>query len=254
MTHVRCRGRNNIAPLLGRGEVQRNERETTREYLHAPCMLAFSPIILQRSDEDNAPAVQHERPLLETISFKSSTSNDSYQDLLKVVNEKVQYLCITSKSNGGAVPRLPYRTRRRWVWCCFCDIAKVLKSTGNFVDDICNMSFKWRSGRRVEVYSLRNSFSKKAAHSNMCFQTYALYVLHCHTDENTGISGYILYKSWQLEMNHIWRSTYWMIEVQLLPLASDVAQYWHPLKTEWQIIRICHFDFSNRKIAIQIQF
>ena len=76
MTHVRCRGRNNIVPLLGRGEVQRNKRETTLEYLHAPCMLAFSPIILQRSDEDNAPPVQHERPLLETISFKSSTLNE----------------------------------------------------------------------------------------------------------------------------------------------------------------------------------
>ena len=34
-------------------------------------------------------------------------------------------------------------------WCCFCVIAKVLISTGNFVDDICSMSLKWRSDRRV---------------------------------------------------------------------------------------------------------
>ena len=34
----------------------------------------------------------------------------------------------------------------------------------------------------------------------MCFQTCTLHVLHCHTDEDRWISGYILYKSWQLEL------------------------------------------------------
>ena len=34
-----------------------------------------------------------------------------------------------------------------------------------------------------EVYSLRNSFSKKAVHNNMCFQTCTLHVLHCHAED-----------------------------------------------------------------------
>ena len=66
------------------------------------------------------------------------------------------------------------------------------------------------------------------------------------------ISGHILYKSWQLELIRIWPSTCWMIKVQLFPFATHVAPYLHPLKMEWQINRICPFDFSNRKIEIQI--
>ena len=42
-----------------------------------------------------------------------------------------------------------------------------------------------------EVYSLRNSFSKKAAQINMSFQTCTLHVLHCYKDEGGRISGYI---------------------------------------------------------------
>ena len=42
-------------------------------------------------------------------------------------------------------------------------------------------------------------------------QTRTLHHLHCHTD--WWISGLILYKSWELELNHIWPSAYWMIEV-----------------------------------------
>ena len=59
----------------------------------------------------------------------------------------------------------------------------------------------------------------------MCFQTCTLHVLHCHTDENWWISGYVLYKSWQLELNHIWSSTYSIIVVQLFPFAYYVSQY-----------------------------
>ena len=109
------------------------------------------------------------------------------------------------------------------------------------------MSFKWRSDRRVRSYSLRNSFSKKGAHSNMCFQACTSHILHCYTDEGRRISGYILYKSRQLELNHIWPSTYWMIKVQWFQFASHAAQYWHLLKTEWQINRICLSHFLNRK-------
>ena len=58
----------------------------------------------------------------------------------------------------------------------------------------------------------------------MCFQTCTLHVLHCHADEDRWISGHILYKSWQLELNQIWPLTYRMIEVQLFPFAVHVAQ------------------------------
>ena len=88
----------------------------------------------------------------------------------------------------------------------------------------------------------------------MCFQTCTLHVLHCQTDEARWISGHTLYKSWQLELNHIWPSTYWMIEVQLFPFAFHVAQYQHQLKMAWQINQICLFGFSYQKIEIQMEF
>ena len=105
-----------------------------------------------------------------------------------------------------------------------------------------------------EVYSLRYSFSKKVAHSSMYFQTCTFHVLHWHTDENRWIFGYILHKSWQLKLNHIWPSTYWMIEVQLLLLASNVAQYRHPLKTEWLINWICLLIFQIVKSRFKFSF
>ena len=59
-----------------------------------------------------------------------------------------------------------------------------------------------------EVYSKCNSCLKKVAYSKMCFQTCTLHVLHCHADEDRWISGHILYKSWQLELNQTWPLIY----------------------------------------------
>ena len=51
-------GRNQSAPKLRQGEVKRNKGETAREIMHAPCRLAFSSIVIQRSAEDDAtPAI-----------------------------------------------------------------------------------------------------------------------------------------------------------------------------------------------------
>ena len=74
-----------------------------------------------------------------------------------------------------------------------------------------------------KLYSKCKSFLKKVAHSNMCFQTCTLQVLHCHVDENKWILEHILCKSWQVELNQIWLLAYRMIEVQLFSFAVHVA-------------------------------
>ena len=80
------------------GDEKTRSKETKGEaFFKSSTCRVDAPNLLSFNVPINILPLWHEQPLLEIIGFKSS--NDAYYDLLKVANEKVEYLCMISKSN-----------------------------------------------------------------------------------------------------------------------------------------------------------
>ena len=110
-------GRNQSAPMLRQGEVKRNKGETAREIMHAPCRLAFSSIIIQRSAEDVAPPA--------IVAWATSAGNHQFQ----IVDVKRQLLRLTEGSKQKSTIPLYYikmKCQRMVGQCPACPIGRAV--------------------------------------------------------------------------------------------------------------------------------